>query len=260
MGFASLAVAEVDVIRRFGVTCTVGVVLAFIAVITAVPLLTSTSLGRRIMPHHPPHSNGWRLRLLDGVVDCVLRHHRLATILGVSATLLLFVVALQLRPDNRLTETIPATNESSQALAHCDQVFGGMLMAYALVEWDEQYELSSPELIATISAAQQLCDDEPGTSYPLSILNLLEVLPGPPGNLAARVPLLVWAPPDVVRRFVRPDLRRALITIHLRDIGTAAHMPAFDHLEAAFARLHEQHPGIRVQLTASSWQVATSIR
>lgn len=251
VGFASLAVAEVDVIQRFGIACAVGVVLAFLAVMTVVPLLSSTSLGRRLVPRHLSQRENWRLRAFDFIVDRVIRHYRAVTIVGVAATLLLLGVALQLRPDNRLTETIPKTNESAQALAHCDEALGGMLMAYALVEWDERYELSSPEVIAALTQAQQLCDDEPGTSYPLSVINLLEVLPGSPGDLAARVPLLALAPTDLVRRFVRTDLRRALITVHLRDRGTAAHMPSFDHLEAAFAELEREYPGIRVQLTGS---------
>ena len=251
VGFASLAVAKVDIIRRFGLTCAVGSLLAFLAVILAVPLLASTPVGKLIAPTRTKRQDDWRLRLMDRTVDGVLKHYRSVTLIGVALTIVMLWIALHLRPDNRLTESIPKRNESYQALMHCDQALGGVLMAYALVEWDEGLDLSSPELLTALASAQRLFDDEPGTSHPLSILNLLQVLPGSGPDLTARVPLLRWVPPDVVQRFVRTDLRQALIAVHLRDDGTDAHLAAFDHLENEFVQLAEQYPGIRFHLTGS---------
>lgn len=251
VGFGSLAVAGVEVIRRFGITCALGTVLAFTSVITVVPLLTSTSLGRRVHTGRLPQPHDWHSRLLDRLADFIIRFPRSVSLAGLALTLILGWIALHLVPDNRLTETIPPENESYQALAHCDEAFGGMLMAYALVEWPESQSLRSPEVIDVITEVQRLCDDEQGTSHPLSVINLLRVLPGQGDDLAARVPFLALAPQDLVRKLVRPDLRQALVTVHLRDVGTAAHRPAFDRLQQRFTELEAQHPGTRVRLTGS---------
>src|SRR5690606_27047640 len=45
IGFASLCQADSSFVRSFGLACGLGVVIAFFAVVTAVPLLASTWLG-----------------------------------------------------------------------------------------------------------------------------------------------------------------------------------------------------------------------
>ncbi|MBX3411712.1 MAG: MMPL family transporter [Pirellulales bacterium] len=251
VGFASLAVADLDVVRRFGLTCAMGALLSFCAVILVVPLLSSTALGYRLQPKRLPQASDWLPRAFDRLVDFLMRYPRSVTLAGLAATIFFSVIALQLRPDNRLTETIPPENESYQALIDCDRAFGGMLMAYALVEWPDDKELRSPEVIDLIFEVQETCRHTEGAQYPLSIVNLLQALPGQPGNLAARVPLLALAPTDVVQRFARPDLHKALVTVHLRDRGIAAHRPIFERLAAQFADIEARHPGMQVHLTGS---------
>ncbi|MBX3422614.1 MAG: MMPL family transporter [Pirellulaceae bacterium] len=251
VGFGSLAVARVDIIRRLGLTCSAGAILAFIAVVLAVPLLSSTWLGNYLVPRKPSNPDNWRVRLLDKTVDVVLRYYRLVTIGGVITTGLLLWMTLQLRPDNRLTESIPATQESAQALAHCDRALGGILMAYAVVEWNEDYGLKSPELLAAIGEVQRALDDDPSISYPLSILNLLQALPGSQTELAGRVSLLPWVPKDLLQRLVREDLRQAIVSAHLPDTGTNSHLPALARLSHRFAEIQQRYPGIEVYLTGS---------
>lgn len=251
IGFGSLAVAGVEVIRRFGITCALGTVLSFLSVITLVPLLSSTALGRRVHMRRLPEPHDWHSRFFDRLVDLIERYPRFVSLAGTGVTLVLGWIALGLVPDNRLTETIPPDNESFQALAHCDEAFGGMLMAYALVEWPETQSLKSPEVIEVITEVQRLCDEEQGTSHPLSVINLLRALPGQGEALSQRVPFLALAPADVVQRLVRTDLRQALVTVHLRDVGTAAHRPVFDRLQQRFAELEAHYPGTRVRLTGS---------
>jgi len=48
IGFGSLMVAEMDVIQRFGAACAGGAILNFLAVVTLVPLMASTRLGRHL--------------------------------------------------------------------------------------------------------------------------------------------------------------------------------------------------------------------
>ncbi|MFT5410481.1 MAG: putative RND superfamily exporter protein, partial [Verrucomicrobiales bacterium] len=48
VGFGSLMVAEAEVIRSFGMSCAIGVVLTFLAVVTLVPLLSMTWLARNV--------------------------------------------------------------------------------------------------------------------------------------------------------------------------------------------------------------------
>lgn len=263
VGFGSLAIAEVDIIRRFGLVCAAGAVLAFVAVITVVPLLASTPLGRGLQTNRHDDPIDRHLWLFEEVVFYVVKHAKLVAIVGVLATIGLCVVAVRLRPDNRLTETIPSSNESYQALLDCDARFGGSLLALVVVDWDESLSLADPRLIEALLHTQEALDREPDTHYPLSVVNLLESLPGRPlppdaadvanraAVLAERAPLLALAPADVRQRLIRPRERQALISIHLPDVGTAAYQPTFARVRSAFSEIEQAYPGVTLKLTGS---------
>lgn len=260
IGFGSLMVAKVDVIRNFGLVCAIGSVLAFTSVMTLVPLLASTRLGRNV---HPPHGQdffGRHQALFERIINWLTGHAGIVALGGTLLTAALGATVFRLHPDNRLLEAIPPENESSRALLHCDRVFGGTLFALIVVEWPENEELASPEVISAITAVQDAFRREPETRYPLSIINVLESIPFGDTSLSERVPLLFavgpdgapLVPRDLVSSFARPDLRRAVVMAHLEDRGTAAHMPVFDRIRADLERIEADHKDIHLQLTGTA--------
>lgn len=259
IGFGSLAIAEVHVIRHFGLACAAGSVLAFLAVVTVTPLLASTPLGWRIEP--PPGGDlvSRNLHLFDAVVDWVIRHHRTVAVGGAILTLLIGATALRLRPDNRLTEYIPRENPSFRALADCDETFGGTLSLLVVVEWNDTYRLDSPELLDAVAEVQARLQADPLVHYPLSLRDVLAALPGTSDDLAAGIPLLSAArlagqPEELVElsdRFIRPDLNKMLVTARLRDLGTRVYEPVFRALEADLQQIQNRYPGLRLKLTGS---------
>lgn len=250
VGFASLAVAEVDVIRRFGLACAAGAVLVFLSVITVVPLLSSTRLGRYVQ--------GKRSDLLEGqiarfecVIDWIVAHGGRVALVGGAVTLLLGLSFFRLRPDNRLTEFVPHENESFLVMQDLDESFGGMLTASVIVEWDEDRDIASPDVLAAIGEVHQRFDAEPLLHLPLSVINLLESLPDWMGDLSDRARWLSQIPEDVVRRMVRSDLRRAVVTVRLEDLGTGVYEPVFRRFEEELAALEAKYPGVALELTGT---------
>jgi predicted RND superfamily exporter protein len=256
VGFGSLAVAEVDVIKRFGLVCAGGALLAFTAIMTVVPLLASSRLGLNVQTDRKSDVITRYVHGFENIIHWIMDHAWLVTVGGVALTAVLAATATRLQPDMRLTETIPQHNESYQALKHCDAVLGGTLMAVILVDWPESMQVTSPEVVDAIQAAHQVFEDEPETRYPLSLINLLESLPDAAGDsdhLADRTGLLFtpWVPKELTHRFARPDLRRASITAHLEDRGTIHHMPAFERLRHRLKDLGDQYEGFRFTLTGT---------
>jgi len=264
-GFASLALAKVDIIQRFGLDCATGSLLASAAVVTLVPLLASTRIGWRLAPnpasrrvaHQPMLVAGgggtkrWNPQWFERPIDWIVTHPRRVAITSVLATLCLMASAVRLRPDSRLTETIPPTNESCLALKHCDESLGGTLNVFVSVQWPASMNLGSAAVFDALSEVQHLVESQPATRYPLSVLNLLAALPGPEGDLHGRIPLLPLAPRDLVRRFLREDLRRALVIARVKDEGTRMHMPVFEQIERRLRELEAKHPGIQLRLTGT---------
>ena len=253
VGFGSLIVAQVTIIQKFGVQCAVGTVLTFIAVLTMVPLLSSSSLGDRSQPHDSGLLMQRAARRCAGLIRFVVNHPRSVAFGGTLVTLLFASSAFRLVPDNRLTETIPEANESCQALKHLDSVMGGTLNMFIVVEWPDSMTLESPEVFDAIRRAHDACQEHPATAYPLSLVNLLEAIPaGNDDELASRLALLPLAPQDLVGRFVRTDLRRAIITTRLQDVGTVKHEPTFQAIEGALADVESRYPGLELSLTGTS--------
>jgi len=257
IGFGSLALAEVDIIRRFGLACAGGSILSMIAVLSLIPLLTSTWLGEHVRAAHGQDFFTRNFAYFQRYIDWILDHAWPVTIGGIGVTALLATSMFWLEPDNRLLEMIPKNEESYIALRRCDDAFGGTLSAFVVVEWPESQSLGSPDVLSALADVEKLLKAEPGVHYPLSVLGVLTALPGPAGDtspqaLAKRVPLLQLAPADVRNRYVREEIRRALVVARLPDAGIATNRPIFDRIEGQLATLGEQYPNLHFALTGTA--------
>ncbi len=249
IGFGSLAVAGVPIIRRLGITCAGGVTLTLAAVLILVPLLAGTRWAAR-MHDRPPSRIG---RMLSGPAVAVMRwiigRPRLVSLAGVAVTALLVMSAVRLTPNSSMRESLPSGMDSSTALLHCDEVFGGVSTASVLVEWREGLTVGSPEVLAAITEVEKALVATPRFHHPMSVLNLLHSLPGPGQTPADRVPLLAVVPRDLRERLVRDDLRRALVTARVPDDGTALMEPAVNTLAERLSSIDAAHPGVTTRLT-----------
>ncbi|MEZ6070376.1 MAG: efflux RND transporter permease subunit [Pirellulales bacterium] len=251
IGFSSLAVARVGVIQRFGLTCAAGAVFAFIAVITVVPLLASTWLGRHLVDHERPDFVRRHRAFFERMIDAIVARHRLVSVVGIAVIVVLGLSATQLRPDSWLTEAVPRRNDSYHALLHCDEAFGGTLPVSVVVEWPEEWRPIDTRLLETLADVEALVRDVPGARHPLSLLNVLRLFPGEAtsGDSAVLVDIL---PTEVRRRFVHSDTRRAVVTARLRDVGSAANEPTFAAISSGLRQIEAERPGVRLTLTGTA--------
>ncbi len=249
VGFGSLAASRVDIVQRFGVVCAGGALLAFAAVILTAPLLASFLLRPEI--DQARKSEFMRLTsIATRVVEWVLRRPRVVTLVGLAVTVALASSAWWLTPDSSLTETIPAGRESFQALARVDQAFGGALLATVLVEWEAPLVTQSPPVLSALQSVETAFEREKKTRNPLSVLGLVRSLPGA-GDLEQRASWLPYVPQEITRRFVRDDLRRAIVTARLRDDGAASYAPVFRALKDELQNIQAQTPGVSLTLTGT---------
>jgi len=266
VGFGSLLVADAEVIQRFGRACAIGVVVTFVSVVSVIPLLCSTPLGRRVHAGHEHDYVGRNLHRLGGFIDWIIKRHRLVTLGGIVTTATLLAVALTLRPDNKFEFLLPTRTEEYQALVRGDEAFGGMQFVQVLVEWPESVPTDSREIVTALADVEKLLQAEPLTHAPLSLLNLLASLPGKEGDLAARMPLLTFLPEAATERFYLPDARRAVVAAHIQDLGIARLQPAFLDVETKLAELAQRHAGFRFELTGEPvvrgrqlWQIVNDL-
>lgn len=251
VGFASLGWARHEVVREFGWSCVLGVLLCFLAVITTIPLACSTRLGRQV---HSGMERGWierHLSRVGGLIALVLRRARLMSAAALLTTGTLVLVALQLRPDERRTSALPAGSEAVAAMEHMDRAFGGLETGSVRMHWSDRLEANAGEVLDVLREVQAVLHREPLIGSPLSIADLLDALPGE-GASAQRMSLLELLPPPLKRAFYTPERREASVLFRARDLGIATYGPVFERIEAELARIAAGHPEFTFELTGSA--------
>ena len=251
-GFGSLSVAGVVVIQKFGWTAAMGSALSFFAVITVVPLLASTPLGRLLQSGSPRQTFPSFQRLADFQTLFVTRHSHAIVGGGVLLCVALAALVARLEPDHTVATEIPHSSEAYQALVHVDRVFGGAMFAYATVTWPGREGLRSEGLYDTLGEVHAAIDAAPLLSHPLSIRSLVESLPGDDDPLGRRASQLRYMPDDVLRRQVNTDEHRAVVRIHMPDAGARRLRPVFNDLQHRFDEIADRHPGYRIELVGGA--------
>lgn len=247
IGFASLMLAESEWVQEFGTCAVIGVILTFIAVVTVIPLLCSTWLGRTL--HH-----GLRESLIERhltkvsvVVDYVLRRRIAFSILSVVLTLALFAICLTLTPDQRRSDGLPERAEATIALRHLDSAMGGLEFSRVEIEWADDIPSDSPDILNVVSEVDQLLRSEPLIGHPLSIKNLIDAQPGS-GPPAERMSMIELLPPPLKRAFYSPERNAATVDFRVQDLGIATYGPVFERVEAGLAEITKRFPEFKLQL------------
>lgn len=244
LGFGSLAVTDIDIIRRFGLACAAGCGLAFFAVITVVPLLASSRIGLQVLPPRGGKSLArLGVGLLDGLADWTLRYRWSVTAAGIVLATLMLLFATGLSPENEISENLPDDARSMVALRTVDAQFGGMLPVFVVVDWPEEIDLSSPELKRVLERVHQVCEQHSGVNQPLSILNVMRAVPG----IDPR-----FLPPELLRNLVHVEGHRAVVVVRAQDLGSSYLRSAFADLSLQLDDLGREIPGYRFRLTGSA--------
>ncbi len=273
VAFGSMYLAELEVIQHLGLTCALGTVVTYIAVVVVNVLLMTSWLGanagRTIMPDdYVVEGSGDDLApniakidlskkrtIADRWTDAVLAYPRLVALTAIGSTIVLAFLSSKLEPDIRFTESLPEKSETRLVIEQCDRMFGGSLPMHVVVEWPERLNVASPELFRVLGEIHNELKTTGYTAEPFSI-----------GSIAAALtPLGPWKrefemlPSSVTKRIVRTDLRRLLVTAKVPDAGAAPLEPAFQQIEKKLVQLAARHPGFSMHLTGTSVVAARNV-
>lgn len=252
VGFGSLLLASLDVIRVFGAWSALGCVLNYVAVIIVLPLLSSVFPERALVGEF--RFVGLAASRLSVLLNQISRWRWTVVVTAVALTGGLFYISLTLRAENRLTETIPLGQPAYQALQTCDAKFGGAMVASVLIEVPTQSSAvaAQADLLPVLKEVHAAIDRQRHIHHPTSLLSLLQSLPDAGRELQERVYLLQEMPKDVVRQFINASATRALVDARIPDVGSRTLLPEFEALQREFDELAEQYPGYSIELTGGS--------
>ena len=251
IGFGSLALANHNLVQEFGYSCVVGVILSFVAVITSIPLACSSWLGKFVQRGQEKSLIDTNIGKISGIIDFVVLRKRLFARLAIVSTFAFFVVSLQLRPDERQSTVIPASSEAAIGLGKIDRAMKGVETANVVVNWSASIENDSPEIVQVIQQIDKILQDEELIGHPLSILKLIDSMPGD-GSSEDRMSMLELLPPSLKRAFYVPELRRATVLFRVQDLGIATYNPVFKQVQEKLALVQEKHPEFKLDLSGGA--------
>jgi predicted RND superfamily exporter protein len=250
-GFGSLAVARLDCIQHFGLTCALGTAVMFLAVQLVVPAMGASRLGAGLKSRLRTDGSRIFAQFLERSYGLMLLYPRPVAVASVLFTMVCFGTSLRLRSDQRWTESLPETSESTQVTADSDRLFGGSMFAFVAVEWPEGMDLGSREVLQVLQEVHAASEGLEILRGPLSALTLLESTRRPNDQLSDQVRHLRRAPPALLSRFVRFDLRKAAVSLHAPDVGAARLAPDFARLDQRLSQVKVQHPDFDLRLTGT---------
>ena len=240
VGFGSLYVTDISLIRRFGLACAAGCALTFLAVVTVLPFLASTRIGNGILP--PPGKGVLEIRvksLLLRLVNFSLKYRWTVTVAGICLVVCTAVLSMRLKPENQMNESLPGNARSIVALRIVDEQFGGIIPSFVVVKWPEQLTLSSKEVRTVLHEVHEICEHSPATNAPFSVLNLMQLKDGNMDRL----------PDTVVRTLVSEQHRQAVILTRTQDQGSAMLSRLFQRLKARLIDVQNLHPEFQIRMT-----------
>lgn len=257
IGFGSLMLADAAFIQSFGRACMIGVTISFVAVVTVIPLLTATRLGKNIHRGHEHDLVGRNLNSSLWLLDLTVARPRMMSYIAILLTVGLSIPALSLRPDNKIKNALPSDSEIYDAMVHCDEAMGGIDFAYIIMRWPQH--ATNGEIYDFVEAVEKLVDSEPLLRYPLSIRNLLETFPGEGLSNEARMSFLDFLPPDLQSMLIVEERRQTLMTVRMADTGLAKYRPAFERLEREFEEVSHRHKGFSAHFAGATYYRAREL-
>lgn len=252
VGFGSLAIAELDSIRRFGIVSAVGTILGFAAVLTLMPLLlggpAGDFVGRSALTEDgtPRPPGRWATRW----AAVLMRFPRVAGAAGLAATAVLGWVALGLQADIRWSELLPDGCETVRAMHFCDEVLGGSLLASAVVDWPPGADAAHTADV--LREVHGLFDADPGLGASCSALTLAAGTKRSASLATVTLDDTGRVPPRLRDRYLRADLNRALVSAYVPDSGAALLLPRFERVDDGLQAIEERHPGYCCSLTGTA--------
>jgi predicted RND superfamily exporter protein len=245
IGFGSLAFSQIEVIRQFGITCAVGTLITFVAVILVVPLLAGTSWVGGAYHGNPPRERDIMRRWGTQYADWILRHRRWIVVGSLLFICLLALTSTRLYPDSHIYESLPVNSRSTVALHKIDSEFGGILSAIILVEWQSESDGDEQQAIV-MSAIKQVTTEvhrEPDLHNSLSIVNFREMFSSCS---------LLTLPKTIEAQWFREDIGRAIVVARMRDKGIHFHQQMLVGFREQLAKVQQQHSGIAITVSGSA--------
>ena len=258
LSFIALLFSDSHLIRTFGAAGAISCVIAFVAVVTLVPLLGALFLraGTQV---------GADIKGTDAAVDvlrrlCAFLAERMVRRPGLYSLISLMVVGglavlfSTLEPRYRLADQVPDREHAVQASERLDAKLTGANPIHVLIEFPAGAKLYAPATLAAIAAVHEIVERQAGVGNVWSIETLRRWLAEKAGisDLAVLKEYVDLLPPHLTRRFISLDEDAVVVTGRIPDIDASQLLPVIEKLDKLLNEVRASHPRFQISVTGLS--------
>ena len=262
IGFGSLSISTVGAVREFGMLTAFGCLVNFFMVQLVVAIFSSyfpqqiqaTSID------NAAHQEKFHT-FCSQLATFVDRRPKRLAIGGLLSTLVFGLLCFSLRSQNRLADSLPAESTAIQSYAVMERQFGGASSVYFVLDWVPPLRINSPEVLDKLAVVQEILANEPQLGQPLSLLDMLQSLPGKTGRserYREQFAALQQVPAEYLTPFLNTQYRQATIATRTTDIGADAVLKIVQRVEKQLAAIQDNHPGVTVTVTGPAISLSRS--
>jgi hypothetical protein len=259
IGFASLGLTDNFTLASFGLYGAAGVLFAYLAVVTVLPLLLSFFGPLRDL-RQTGVSGALSQRLLEAAASLALRYPRPIVILGVVLLGGAIFLTSGLRIQNNLMEGFAPDDPVAISQARVSAAVGGVLPIDVQLRWSEGFDPRRLDYLQAVEELQQEMLKLEGVDHAISRVDLLKeyslathgerVLQRTEGEVGqALVMMSLAGEHSPLESLFQPAARAERIAGRLRDVGGQRAVENTQALQATATELLAEFPEVEAYVT-----------
>jgi len=230
VGFASLIVARIDIIKGMGRVAAVGLMISYLVILIVVPAVLSIAKAPVSGVSNDP-SSGPIGAMLSWVAELCIQRKGLVLLVAGGLSIACIAGGFRVRTDNFLLEELFPQHPVSQALTHTEEVLTGVMPVEIAITTDKENGVYEPEVLRGMEVLQQHLESDPFIGHTISLADLVKEItfvmegerkiPDTRQKVAQYIALFEMSEdPSILDSMVDVERRRARITAAQKDWGT----------------------------------------
>jgi len=252
--FITLLFSSSALIQTFGAAGALSTAIAFIAVITLVPVFSVLLLPNSTVFCAKAQNSDIAMNVLrdicSWVADRIVRRPISFAAIGLSLVIVLGGAHVTLEPRYRLADQVPDREQALDASGRLDTKLTGANPIHVLMELPYGAELFNSATLSAIRSVHVVVERQSGIGNVWSVETLRRWLEeaGKEG-----IPVLEqyvsMLPEHLIRRFISSDAKAVVVTGRVPDIDASEMLPVIQAIDRSLDTVREEHPGFRIAVT-----------
>jgi uncharacterized protein len=258
VSFAALIFADSALITTFGIAGALSTIIAFIACITVVPLLSRFLINAdtaKFIAGLRAHDYGMdMLKSFCGwIAQKGVTYPKTFLSVGLITVIACGAVYTTLEPRYRLADQVPDREQARAAGERLDAKLTGANPIHVMIDWPQSKTLYDEDILEAIGAIHALVETQSGVGNVWSVETLRRWLEktgeAKPEILQEYIEIL---PDFLTQRFIAQEQNSAVVTGRIPDVDIADLLPVIDRLEGQLDTVRANHPDLRIVVTGLS--------